>query len=138
MQVLFWDNIETKLFGTKTTFISVYENKKGRYSYIINIHTKEKPNVSLGDTMKVFSLPYYHLIYQFEDCSINLIRKKGCIYETKIYSQNMDFRLSYKVEFKDVTRHILAKDYNLVYNQYGNPENMTYNEFKEKLMAVKL
>jgi hypothetical protein len=139
IQALFWDKIQIELFGTITKFISVYEYTEiSRKPYVINLHTIDKPNLTMGDKMTIFKLPYYHLSYHFQDCTVRSIRKTDNYYETKIYSENMDFALNYKVKFIDCEKDILVEDYTLVYSNYGKPESMSYDEFKEKLMAVKL
>ena len=49
-----------------------------------------------------------------------------------------DLEQTVKVKFKDIYKNIKVGDYINIAKEYGNPEDMIYREFEDRLLALKI
>lgn len=78
------------------------------------------------------------LVMTLSKCSISCIQKEDGRTFLTIKAQSCNFTNKIMIYFKDINKKVMWKYYVRIWNAYGEPERMTYEEYREYETAMKL
>jgi hypothetical protein len=111
----------------------------GDFNYLIAVFDIPK-GLDIDETMlrEPILVGLDDMVMQLHKCSISCVQVEGNRTFLTIKSQSCTFSNNITIHFKDINKRVMWKYYVKIWNLYGEPEQMTYEQYREYETAMKL